>query len=293
MLVGTVGGGLLGQVSLSFPYVVRAVLLMAVFVVAFVVMHDLGFDPRGPPPATSPARSRALRGRASSSAGGSPIRLLMLASAVQGGFLAWAFYAAQPYLLGLLDWDAAWVAGLVAAGIALSTIAGNQVVSSRRGLRRRTTLLLGAGRSKPAPLRSWGSRSRSGSPRGAAAPDRGDGGHGPRTLGLSPSGHLLRQRATVISFDSMVSSTRRRRRPSRARRARAGASVAMASSWAARQRSRPCRCSGGSGGSEVPGTHRGSGRAPRPVRRERDTDVASVEAGAAGHPELAGSASRA
>ena len=46
MLVGTVGGGLLGQISLSVPYVVRAVLLLAVFAVAYVVMHDLGFEPR-------------------------------------------------------------------------------------------------------------------------------------------------------------------------------------------------------------------------------------------------------
>src|SRR5512134_588195 len=38
MLVGTVGGGLLGQVDLSLPYLVRAALLGAVFIIAFVVM---------------------------------------------------------------------------------------------------------------------------------------------------------------------------------------------------------------------------------------------------------------
>ena len=46
MLIGTVGGGLLGQIDLSLPYLVRSVLLAAVFVVALVVMHDLGFTPR-------------------------------------------------------------------------------------------------------------------------------------------------------------------------------------------------------------------------------------------------------
>ena len=46
MLVGTIGGGLLGQIALSVPYVARAVLLLAVFAVAYVVMHDLGFEPR-------------------------------------------------------------------------------------------------------------------------------------------------------------------------------------------------------------------------------------------------------
>ena len=69
----------------------------------------------------------------------------MLASFVQLGFFSWAFYASQPYLLDLLESDAVWVAGLVTAGIALSTIAGNQlvgVISRRCG--RRTTLLLGA-----------------------------------------------------------------------------------------------------------------------------------------------------
>jgi hypothetical protein len=37
---GRSAGGLLGQIDLSIPYVVRAVLLAAVFVVAYVVMHD-------------------------------------------------------------------------------------------------------------------------------------------------------------------------------------------------------------------------------------------------------------
>ena len=37
MLVGTVGGGLLGQVDLSLPYLVRAALLVAVFGIAYVV----------------------------------------------------------------------------------------------------------------------------------------------------------------------------------------------------------------------------------------------------------------
>ena len=59
----------------------------------------------------------------------------------------WAFYASQPYLLELLDSDAVWIAGLVAAGIALSTIVGNQVVRvASRYCGRRTTLLLVAAR---------------------------------------------------------------------------------------------------------------------------------------------------
>jgi len=146
MLVGTVGGGLLGQVDLSLPYLVRSGLLAAVFAIAYLVMHDLGFTPRRVTVGELPAEMRR-NARAGVRFGWSqrPLRLLMLASLVQTGFLTWGFYASQPYLLDLLESDAIWVAGLVAAGIALSTIAGNQLVhvlSRRCG--RRTTMLLGA-----------------------------------------------------------------------------------------------------------------------------------------------------
>ena len=46
MLIGSVGGGLLGAIDLAWPYVLRAGLLVVVFVVAFRVMHDIGFTPR-------------------------------------------------------------------------------------------------------------------------------------------------------------------------------------------------------------------------------------------------------
>lgn len=46
MIVGTVGGGLLGQVHLSLPYVVRAALVLMAFAVGFRTMHDIGFTPR-------------------------------------------------------------------------------------------------------------------------------------------------------------------------------------------------------------------------------------------------------
>ena len=71
MLVGTVGGGLLGQIDLSIPYLVRAALLAAVFVVAYLVMHDIGFAPRRVTAASFPARSPATPEPESSSAGDS------------------------------------------------------------------------------------------------------------------------------------------------------------------------------------------------------------------------------
>jgi MFS family permease len=146
MLVGTVGGGLLGQVDLALPYVVRTGLLLAVFAIAYVVMHDRGFTPRRVTASAFPGEvARNARAGVQYGWAQRPLRLLMLVGVVQGGFLMWAFYASQPYLLELLGSDAIWVAGLVAAGVAMSTIAGNQLVnvlSSHCTLR--TTLLLGA-----------------------------------------------------------------------------------------------------------------------------------------------------
>lgn len=146
MLVGTVGGGLLGQLDLAWPYVFRSVLLALVFLVAYAVMHDLGFTPRRVTAAELPGEiARNARAGVAFGWAQEPLRMLMLAALLQTGFLIWAFYASQPYLLELLDSDAIWVAGLVAAGIALSTIAGNQLVKLlATRCRRRTTLLLAA-----------------------------------------------------------------------------------------------------------------------------------------------------
>ena len=146
MLVGTVGGGLLGQIDLSLPYVVRSVLLLAVFVVAYAVMHDLGFEPRRVSRGELPGEiARNAKAGVEFGWGQPSLRLLMLASAVQMGFFAWGFYAAQPYLLELLESDAIWVAGLVAAGVALSMMAGNQIVAfASHYCGKRTTLLIGA-----------------------------------------------------------------------------------------------------------------------------------------------------
>jgi MFS family permease len=144
MIVGTIGGGFLGQIDLSIPYVLRSALLGVLFVVAFVVMHDVGFTARRVPVRDMPTEvARAARAGVAYGWAQQPIRLLMLASAVQSTFVMWAFYASQPYMLELLSSDAVWVAGVVAAGIALATICGNQIVNiASRSCGLRTTLLL-------------------------------------------------------------------------------------------------------------------------------------------------------
>ena len=209
MLVGTVGGGLLGQVDLAIPYLVRSVLLVTVFAVAYVVMHDVGFTPRRVTAAELPAEiARNARAGIAFGWAQQPLRLLMLAAMLQMGFITWAFYASQPYLLDLLDSDAIWVAGLVAAGIALSTIAGNQLVEllSRR-CRRRTTLLLGAAVVQSGGAVVLGVTSSF----WVALPallliTAGLGVTSPVRQAYLHQVVSSEQRATVVSFDSMVSS---------------------------------------------------------------------------------------
>ena len=210
MLVGTVGGGLLGQIDLSLPYLVRSGLLVAVFAIAYAVMHDIGFTPRRVAVAELPAEvARNAREGVAYGWAQRPLRLLMLASFFQLGFLMWAFYASQPYLLDLLSSDAVWIAGLVTAGIALSTIAGNQLVDvlSRR-CGRRTTLLLGAAAVETCAAIVLGLVSSFWAAllalllitaaTGVTSPVRHAYLHQ-----VVPS----EQRATVVSFDSMISNT--------------------------------------------------------------------------------------
>jgi MFS family permease len=146
MLVGSVGGGLLGSLDLAWPFLVRALLLGAVFVVGLTAMHDVGFTPRATSLAAMPAAMRRVL-HTSLAVGwrARPVRLLMLVSLVHGMFTMWSWNAWQPYLLGLLGRDAVWVAGVVAALTALATIAGNALVEVlTRFCGRRTTLLLAA-----------------------------------------------------------------------------------------------------------------------------------------------------
>jgi MFS family permease len=120
------------------------VLLIGVFGVGYAGMYDIGFVARSTTLGEAPAEMRRVldaslrfgwRTRS--------IRLLMIVSLVQGGFLTWGFYAWPPYFLELLGRDAAWVAGVVSALIALATIVGNALVNYfARFCGHRTTLLL-------------------------------------------------------------------------------------------------------------------------------------------------------
>jgi MFS family permease len=147
MLTGTVGGGLIGQVNLALPFVVRSGLLILLFGLAFFGMRDVGFEPQRVKWRKVPAAAARLGADGIRFGWGHrSLRLLMVAGAVQGGFFFWAWYAWQPYFLELLESDAVWVAGVVAALLAISMMIGNAIVELvMRWCGRRTTLFLWTG----------------------------------------------------------------------------------------------------------------------------------------------------
>jgi MFS family permease len=147
MLTGSVLGGLIAQATdLGVPYLVRAGMLGLTLVVALVFMHDLGFTPRRDASPIKEVRA-VLQGSIEGGWRNPPVRWLMLAAPFTAGVGFYAFYALQPYLLELYgDPTAYGVAGLAAAIIAGAQIVGGLVVPAvRRLFRRRTTaLILGA-----------------------------------------------------------------------------------------------------------------------------------------------------
>jgi MFS family permease len=146
MIVGTVGGGLLGQIDLSLPYLARTVLVLMAFAVGFATMHEIGFTPRTMQLQGIVGEMRKV-GRAGVTYGwrAPAVRLLVIESFVTWGFFSWAWYAWQPYFLQLYGKDAIWLSGVIASLFALAGIAGNALVGrlAKPG-RRRTTLLLAA-----------------------------------------------------------------------------------------------------------------------------------------------------
>ncbi len=144
MLIGSILGGAFGSIHLTIPFIVRSSLLLIVFVIAYWLMHDLGFQPKATKLAELPKEMRLLA-QSSIQYGwkNGSVRLIILAGAVQSIFLAWGFYAWQPYFLELLNQpNATWVAGVIAALISIATICGNLIVEwgLHRG-RHRTTFL--------------------------------------------------------------------------------------------------------------------------------------------------------
>jgi MFS family permease len=210
MLTGSVIGGYVAQVtSLGVPFVLRGAVLVVMFVIAYAVMWDVGFTPRRGGRLTT--EMRAIAGASIEHGWRVPsVKWIMLSSPFAAGVGFYVFYALQPYLLELSGHPEAYgIAGLVAAIVAGAQIAGGIVAPwVRRLFRRRTSALLAAEAAGIVALALmgllqhfwvvlgmivlWGLLS------SAAIPIR-------RAYlnGLIPS----EQRATILSFDSLLGST--------------------------------------------------------------------------------------
>ncbi len=130
MLVGVLAGGLLGQLSLAIPYLVRTGLLVFAFGVTFAFMHELGFTPRVFKFSRFGEESRKIFGAGITYGWRHPVvRPLLFTSLVNGLLLWYLFYASQPYALDMLGrGNLVWVAGIITALFALSGVAGNSLV---------------------------------------------------------------------------------------------------------------------------------------------------------------------
>ena len=144
MLTGSVVGGFVAQLtSLGVPFVMRAAVLLIMFGFAFTVMRDIGFTPKK---SEGTIREMKLITTASVDHGlrVPSVKWLMLASPFTAGVGIYAFYALQPYLLELIgDPEAYGIAGVTAALVAGAQIVGGLAAPRIRGLfRLRTSALL-------------------------------------------------------------------------------------------------------------------------------------------------------
>ena len=148
MLAGSVLGGVVAQVTnLGVPFLLRGGVLVVMFAVAWRLMHDEGFDRA---PSTGALRNARVILSASIEHGlrNPPVRWVMLSAPFTVGVGFYVFYALQPLLLELYgDPHAYTIAGLAAALVAGAQVVGGLAAPAVRGLLRRRTsaLMLGTG----------------------------------------------------------------------------------------------------------------------------------------------------
>jgi MFS family permease len=143
-LGGSVAGGFIAQwTSLGVPFVLRGLILVAMFGVAFRLMHDVGFSPEKGGRVLTEIR-KITSASIEYGLGVPAVKWLMIESLVTGGVGIYGFYALQPYLLQLYGDRRAYVI----AGLAAAIVAGAQIVGGlaapriRRRFRRRTSALI-------------------------------------------------------------------------------------------------------------------------------------------------------
>lgn len=144
MLTGSVAGGFIAQsTTLGVPYILRAAILGVTFVMAYILMRDVGFKPKRTGRPFDEIRN-VLSGAWQHGLRNPPVRWVMLVSVFTDGVSIYGFYAMQPYLLQLYGNPKAYgVAGLAAAIAGGAQIAGGVLVPYiTRIFRRRTSVLL-------------------------------------------------------------------------------------------------------------------------------------------------------
>jgi MFS family permease len=144
MLGGSVAGGVIAQATdLGVPFLLRVGVLVALFLLAFWLMRDVGFTPER---SADPLRATRAVLSASIENGlkNPPVRFVMLAAPFSAGVGIYVFYALQPYLLELFGDPRAYsVAGLAAAIVAGAQVLGGWIAPRlRRLVRKRTTVLI-------------------------------------------------------------------------------------------------------------------------------------------------------
>ena len=144
MLGGSVLGGVIAQATnLGVPFLMRVGVLAAMFFVAGRMMKDLGFTPE---PSAHPLQDVKKLFHESVDYGlrNPPVRWMMLAAPFASGVGIYTFYALQPYLLELWGNPKAYsVAGLAAAIVAGAQILGGYLAPFFRKLfRKRTSALI-------------------------------------------------------------------------------------------------------------------------------------------------------
>src|SRR3989344_737669 len=146
MLIGSVAGGVIAQFGgLGLPYIFRSLALLLTFSVAWFYMKDLGFTPLKGVKAIDNIR-RTFKDSLEHGLKNPPVRWMMLSGPFGAGVSFYAFYALQPHLLKLYGDPTAYsIAGLAAAIVAGSQIVGGLSASKvRKYFKLRTSILITA-----------------------------------------------------------------------------------------------------------------------------------------------------